>query len=97
MRPRVGSITREEARELKRRSEELDRRGGGIPHEVVRAKWVAKLGRELREMVRAYDGSARKARELLEAILVAEEEGVEGVAELKRQLSVKMSRLKRAA
>jgi len=97
MRTRVGSITREEARELKRRSEELDRRGGGIPHEVVRARWVARLGRELREMVRAYDGSARKARELLEAILVAEEEGVEGVAAVRRELAAKVNRLKRVA
>jgi hypothetical protein len=95
--PKVGSVTREEARELKRRSADLDRRGGGIPHAVVRAKWVAKLGRELREMVRGYDGSARKARELLEAILVAEQEGVAGVDELRRQLAVKVNKLKRAA
>jgi hypothetical protein len=96
MSPKVGSVTRDEARELKRRSEELDRRRG-IPHAVVRAKWVAKLGRELREMVRAYDGSARKARELLEAILVAEAEGVTGIDEIRRQLAAKVNRLKRAA
>ncbi|HXU83585.1 MAG TPA: hypothetical protein VN914_19465 [Polyangia bacterium] len=48
-------------------------------------------------MVRAYDGSARKARELLEAILVAEEEGVEGVAAVRRELAAKVNRLKRVA
>jgi hypothetical protein len=90
------TITKAEAREFKRRSEELDRRGGGIPFAVVEARWRAKLGRELRQMVRAYDGSAREAKKLLECILIAEEEGVLDVAEIRHELAAKLGR-KRAA
>jgi hypothetical protein len=93
---RYFTITKAEARELKRRSEELERRGGGIPFAVVHAKWLAKLGRELREMVRAYDGSAREAKKLLECILIAEEEGLPDVAEIRHELAGKLAR-KRAA
>ena len=38
------------------------------------------MARELKRMVAAYDGSARKAKELLEALLIAEAEGIKGVA-----------------
>jgi hypothetical protein len=88
-------VTRAEARELKKRSEKL-RRQGGIPQAVVRREWLAEMERELRAMVRAYDGSARKARELLEALLIAEQEGVVGIAEIRHQLAGKMAK-KRAA
>jgi predicted dehydrogenase len=87
---RPFTVTRAEARELKRRSESLRRHGGGIPHEVVRRAWLAEMERELRAMVRAYDGGARKGRELLEALLVAEEEGVRAVAEIRRVLAEKV-------
>ena len=90
------TISKAEARELKRRAEEMDRRGGGIPFAVFRAKWLVKLGRELREMVREYDGTARSAKKLLECILIAEEEGVADVAEIRHALAVKLGR-KRAA
>jgi hypothetical protein len=91
-----SSLTREQARELKRRADQLDRSGGGIPHQVVRARWLAKLGRELREMVRAYDGTARAAKRLLEAILIAEEEGVPDIAEIRHELLARLGK-KRAA
>jgi len=89
------TISKAEARELKRRSEDMDRRGG-IPFDVVEAKWLAKLGRELRQMVRAYDGSAREAKKLLECILIAEEEGLPDVAEIRHDLALKLGR-RRAA
>jgi len=93
------TVSKAEARELKRRADELDRRGGGIPLAVVHAKWLAKLGRELRQMVRAYDGSAREAKKLLECILIAEEEGLPEVAEIRHELAGKVGKLgrKRAA
>jgi len=47
-------------------------------------------------MVRQYDGSARGAKKLLECILIAEEEGVPDVAEIRRELAAKLGR-KRAA
>jgi len=93
---RYFTVSKAEARELKRRSEEWDRRGSGIPFAVVHAKWLAKLGRELRQMVRQYDGSAREAKKLLECILIAEEEGLPDVAEIRHELALKLGR-KRAA
>jgi hypothetical protein len=93
---RSPTVTRTEARELKKRSEKLRRNGGGIPHEAVRQAWLVELERELRRMVRTYDGSARKARELLQALLIAEEEGVAAVAALRHQLAGRIVR-KRAA
>ena len=87
---RQFTVTRAEARELKRRSEKLRRRRGGVPHAVVRRQWLAEMERELRTMVRAYDGSARKARTLLEALLIAEEEGVAAVAAIRHQLAGKL-------
>jgi predicted dehydrogenase len=96
MSSKAFTVTASQARELRRRSEEMDRRGGGVPHELVRGRWLARLGRELRSMIRAYDGSPRGAKKLLEALLVAEEEGVAKVAEMRRELAVRIGK-KRAA
>ena len=96
MRNKGFTVTRAEARELRRRSEELDHHGGGIPHEVVRAKWLNRLEQELREMVRTYDGTARDAKRVLECLLVAEREGVKNLARLRRALALKVEK-KRAA
>ena len=90
------TLSKAEARDLKRRSEEWDRRGWGIPFDVVYKRWLAKLGRELRQMVKAYDGSAREAKKLLECLLIAEEEGLPDVAEIRHELALKLGR-KRAA
>lgn len=89
---RPFSVTPAEARELKRRSEKLRRSGNGIPHKLVRRRWLADMDRELRAMVRAYDGTARKARALLEGILIAEEEGLAGVSEIRRLLAARMAK-----
>ena len=93
---RYFTISNAEARDLKRRADEWDRRGWGIPFEVVEARWRVRLGRELRQMVRAYDGTEREAKRLLECILIAEEEGVPDVAEIRHALALKLGR-KRAA
>jgi hypothetical protein len=77
-------------RELRRISERMSREGG-IPHEVIMQECLDDMARELKRMVAAYDGSARKAKELLEAFLIAEAEGVKGVAELRRSLASKLS------
>jgi len=77
-------------RELRRISERMSREGG-IPHEVIMQECLDDMARELNRMVAAYDGSARKAKELLEAFLIAEAEGVKGVAELRRGLAGKLS------
>ena len=90
------TVSSAQARVLKRRSDEMQRKGGGIPHDVVHKRWLAKLGRELREMVRTYDGSARESKRLLEAVLIAEEEGLPDVADIRRELATKLGR-RRAA
>jgi hypothetical protein len=89
------TLSKAEARELKRRSEEWDRRGWGIPHAIVEARWLVKLGRELRQMVKAYDGTAREAKKLLECLLIAEEEGLPDVAEIRHELALKRGRKQR--
>jgi hypothetical protein len=48
------------------------------------------MARELKRMVATYDGSPRKAKELLEGLLIAEKAGVKGVAELRRALAAKL-------
>ncbi|HXU04779.1 MAG TPA: hypothetical protein VN903_27640 [Polyangia bacterium] len=78
------------ARQLDRISERMSREGG-IPHEVIVREMLEDMARELKRMVAAYDGSPRKAKELLEAFLIAEKEGVKGVAELRRNLAGKLS------
>jgi hypothetical protein len=71
-------------------------REGGIPHEVIVREWHEDMARELKRMVAAYDGSPKKAKELLEAFLIAESERVRGVAELRRVLADKLSKRKAA-
>ena len=88
IRPFKGSRSME--RELRRISERMSREGG-IPHEVIMQECLDDMARELKRKVAAYDGSARKAKELLEAFLIAEAEGVKGVAELRRGLAGKLS------
>lgn len=92
---RPFTVTRPEARELKRRSERM-RREGGVPHEIVRREWLAEMERELRLMVRNCDDSARRGRELLEALIIAEEEGVRAVSEIRHELGEKIRRRKAA-
>jgi hypothetical protein len=69
------TVTLEEARELARRAAEM-REKGGIPHAEVVAQMLADMEVELGQMVADYDGSPTRARELLEALVIAEEEGV---------------------
>jgi hypothetical protein len=83
------SVSPSLARQLKRISERMLREGG-IPDEVIHQEWLDDMARELQRMVAAYDGSPRKAKELLEAFLIAEKEGVRGVAELRRSLASKL-------
>jgi hypothetical protein len=82
-------------RELNRISERMSREGG-IPHEVIVRQMLDDMARELKRMVAAYDGSPRKAKELLEAFLIAEAEGVKGVADLRRSLAGRLSKRKAA-
>ena len=88
IRPFKGS--RAMRRELERISERMDREGG-IPHAIIVQEMLDDMARELKRLVAAYDGSPRKAKELLEAFLISEAEGVKGVAELRRTLAGKLN------
>ena len=95
MKEKPFTVSRALARQLKQISERMSREGG-IPHAVIIREWHEDMARELKRMVAAYDGSARKAKELLEGFLIAEAEGVRGVAELRRSLADKLNRRKAA-
>jgi hypothetical protein len=90
-------VTRARADELKRIAERLSREGG-IPHEAVRAEWLADMTSELRKMVRTFERTGRGAKELLEALVIAEAEGVDAglLAEIRRELAQR-ARRRRAA
>jgi hypothetical protein len=77
------------ARQLDRISERMSREGG-IPHEVIAQRTRDELARELKRMVAGYDGTPRKAKELLEGLLIAEKAGVKSVGELRRTLAAKV-------
>ena len=77
------------ARQLDRISERMSREGG-IPHAVIVREMREDMARELKRMVAAYDGAPRKAKDLLEGLLIAEKAGVKGVAELRRALASKL-------
>ena len=90
-------VTRAEARELKRIDQKMSREGG-IPHEIVRREWLADMAAELRKMVRTFERTGRGAKELLEALVIAETEGVDGaaLAEIRRELGQRVKK-RRAA
>ena len=90
-----AAVPRAEARELERHRRTLRRIGGGIPHAVVRRHWLAEMERDLGAMVRDYRGDAPAARRLLEALLVAEEEGVAGLVRIRQDLGARLRRRRR--
>ena len=83
----MSRVSRKEAKLLRERSEEMDRKGGGLPLAEVERRMRVGMIAELHRMARAYDGSPRRAKELLDAILTAQEEGIsaEVFAEVRRE------------
>jgi hypothetical protein len=92
---RPVTVTRTQARDLKRIAEKMVREGG-TPHALVRREWLEDMARELRQLANGYDGSPLKAKELFEALLVAEVEGVAGVDDIRRRLGRKVLKRKAA-
>ena len=76
MRDKPFTVTRAEARDLRRRSERV-RRTGGVPHAEVVAEMRRDMDRELRAMVRAYKHPGRKLTEILECMAIARGEGID--------------------
>ena len=87
------SVTRTEARELARRDERTRRKGGASMTEIE-ADLRRDMVKELRQMVRSYSGKPRETRALLQAIVVAETEGVttDDLGGLLAELRAKMER-----
>lgn len=54
------------------------RRSGGVPDSVIHQEMLEDMERDLRQMARDYDGSDTRAKELLEALVIARESGVKG-------------------
>jgi hypothetical protein len=91
------TVTQSEARELKRIDEKMSR-DGGIPHATVRKEWLAEMAVELRRLAKTFERTGRGAKDLLEALVVAETEGVDAsvLTEIRRELGEKVRR-RRAA
>jgi hypothetical protein len=56
---------------------------------------IEDMERELREMVRNYKGTARQAKQILEALVIARDAGVSACDEIERELAARLR--KRAA
>jgi hypothetical protein len=90
----MSRVTRREAKTLRERSSEMDREGGGLPLEEIERRMRVGMVQDLHRMARTYDGTPRKAKALLEAILTAEEEGLsaEVFAKVRREASEALRR-----
>ena len=80
-----------EGRELSERLEEM-RATGGVPHAAVQKRMLDDMERELRKLVRDYDGTNGRAKELLEALVIARESGVKACDELEHELANKLAK-----
>jgi hypothetical protein len=82
----MSRLSRKEAKLLRERSAEMERRGG-LPLAEVERRMRDGMIAELHRMARGYDGSPRRAKELLDAILTGQEEGIssEVFAEVRRE------------
>ena len=86
---RDPEYTPEEGRELSKRLAEM-RSGGGVPHAVVQREMLDDMERDLRQMVSNYDGSNGQAKELLEALVIARENGVKACDEIEHELAQRL-------
>jgi hypothetical protein len=66
------------------------RDGERVSHATVHEEMLADMERDLRQMVRAYNGTARAAKELLEALVIARENGVKACDELEHELAIRL-------
>ena len=82
---RDPEYTPEEGQELSTRLERM-RREGGVPHEVVKQEMLDDMDHDLRQMVAQYDGSHGRAKELLEALVIARAAGLATVDEIEQEL-----------
>ena len=82
----MSRYTPAEGRELTRRLAKT-RETGGVRHAEVVQETREDMAKELRQMVRAYKGTPRQAKELLEALVIARDYGVAACDEIERELA----------
>lgn len=82
----MSRYTAEEGRELTRRLVKT-RPKSGVPHAEIRREMLARIERDLRKLVRAYRGTARQAKQLLEALVIARDAGVSACDDIERELA----------
>ena len=85
----MSRYTAAEGRELARRLAEM-REKGGVPHAEVERETREDMEKDLRQMVRAYKGSPRQAKDLLEALVIARDYGVTACDEIERELAERL-------
>lgn len=88
---RRPDCTPEEGRELTRRLEKM-RRAGGVRHEVIVQEILDDMERDLRKLVRDYDGTGSQAKELLGGLVIARESGVKACDEIELALASRLGR-----
>jgi hypothetical protein len=71
------TVTRAQARALKKISEQPERRGGGISLDAIRRDMLPDMATELRRMARTYLRTHRGGKELLDGLAIAEVLGVD--------------------
>ena len=90
----MSRYTAEEGRELARRLAKAQK-NGGVPHAEIRREMLRRIERDLRKLVRDYKGTARQAKQILEALVIARDAGVTACDEIERELAARLR--KRAA
>ena len=92
------TVSRAQARELKRISERMDRKGGGVPLEVIRRDMLRDMAAELRRLAKAYLRTHRGGTGLLDCLAIAEVEGVDAslLAGIRREIGEAARRRKAA-
>ena len=85
----MSRYTAEEGRELARRLARINEKGG-IPHAEIRREMLLRMERDLRKLARGYRGTARQAKQLLEALVIARDAGVTACDQIERELAERL-------
>jgi hypothetical protein len=85
----MSRYTASEGRELARRLARMNEKGG-VPHAEIRREMLVRIERDLRKLVRGYKGTARQAKQLLEALVIARDAGVTACDEIERELAERL-------
>ena len=88
------TVTPDEAKELKRIIERIQRGDKGVPHETVRQEMLADMATELQRLAKVFGRTGRGARDLLEKLVIAEVEGVDTkiLTKIRRQLGQRFTK-----